>query len=366
MRYCHSQKLRGKTWTTYFRLYTRISDLIYRVVVQATPPFLVVHANAAYSALTGIDSHSIIGKPVRRVLQIPEAKDRIFFAEVNNEGSQSGQSSMTNSNVLSRQPGAASDAEAQHLEEMNNVLDQAAAVGQGRALSSEIMDMNVERIIAASGFGHINIMNAVSKPHQMLGRNVMFLKPADASEERPTEVPYVGARESSEVGSQEGSSSVQSSTDAPVHVISCRMSVSPVVSSTSVADQLAVVTDQEKSGKRRKHHHYYHHYRRHPRNNLVTHYVIQLEKAVASSPTTKPPRSQESVSSNSKSNSTRGKQQAAAATAVAAAAAAAAAAEAEQAQAHDHNMEAEEEEDEAGDDDASEATDPKQPVSTIG
>eukprot|EP00957_Ditylum_brightwellii_P032703 2479097-Ditylum_brightwellii.AAC.1 len=39
-----------------------------RVVTQATPPFLIVHANAAYARLTGISSDLILGKPISTTL----------------------------------------------------------------------------------------------------------------------------------------------------------------------------------------------------------------------------------------------------------------------------------------------------------
>jgi hypothetical protein len=41
----------------------------------------------------------------------------------------------------------------------------AAAAGQARANSNEMQDIHLERLIAASGFGHIHIMNVLAKPH---------------------------------------------------------------------------------------------------------------------------------------------------------------------------------------------------------
>ena len=43
-----------------------------RLVIQATPPFLVVHANAAYAALSGFDSHHAIGKPISTLMSLPD------------------------------------------------------------------------------------------------------------------------------------------------------------------------------------------------------------------------------------------------------------------------------------------------------
>jgi hypothetical protein len=43
-----------------------------RILVQSKLPFLVVHTNAAYGRLTGIDSHKIVGKPIRALLSVQE------------------------------------------------------------------------------------------------------------------------------------------------------------------------------------------------------------------------------------------------------------------------------------------------------
>jgi hypothetical protein len=55
----------------FFFLPTMVLALSFRVVMQATPPFLVVHTNAAYTRLTGIDSHAVVGKTVGSILSVP-------------------------------------------------------------------------------------------------------------------------------------------------------------------------------------------------------------------------------------------------------------------------------------------------------
>jgi hypothetical protein len=279
-----------------------------RIVVQATPPFLVVHANAAYSALTGIDSHFIIGKPIRTVLSVPESKEQQFMlAEINNaDGFHSGQSSMTNSAAVNRQNQLQATAggpnqqsqptQEQQAASANNDRTHAtaAAVGQARAQSNEMVEMNVERLVAASGFGYIHMMNVTAKPHIMLGRNVTVVR----------EKNLTGDQQSRGDGEQRSQASSLPSNDGAFHAIPCHMSVSPVVSSPSAIDHPPpqVVTDQEKSSRRRKHnYHHHHHYRRHAKNSLVSHYVIQLEKVATVARAAK--KSQESLSSASKVNS---------------------------------------------------------------
>jgi hypothetical protein len=56
----------------YFCAHTSIFPLFYsRLVIQGTPPFLVVHMNAACCRLTGIDAHLLVGKPISALLSIP-------------------------------------------------------------------------------------------------------------------------------------------------------------------------------------------------------------------------------------------------------------------------------------------------------
>jgi hypothetical protein len=43
-----------------------------RIVLQAYPPFLVVHTNAAYGRWTGLDSHLLVGQPIANLVSLPE------------------------------------------------------------------------------------------------------------------------------------------------------------------------------------------------------------------------------------------------------------------------------------------------------
>lgn len=263
-----------------------------RIVVQATPPFVVVHANAAYSGLTGIHCHSIIGKPIRDVLQVPESKDLFNLTEINNaDGSHSGQSSMTNSaNAPSKQTqnGASRSSELNHAA--------AAAAGHARANANDTKDMNIERLMAACAFGHVHVINVVSKPHQILGRNVTVVRDGIYQDQQQQQ-----QRRDGEQGSQ--GSSIPSS-ESPFQSIPYCMSVSPVVSSTNAMELPTALADQEgKSSKRRKHHNSH---RRNNRFSLVTHYVLQLVGLPPPSCGNKP-GAEESLSSTSKSNSMQAK-----------------------------------------------------------
>ena len=223
-----------------------------------------------------------------------------MLSEINRpDGAHSGQSSMTNSATVNRQQQQRLNEQQQppqqrhHLENMTNILNHAAAAaaGQARANSNEMQEINVERLVAASGFGQIHEMNVTTKPHHMLGRNVTVTQQANQGGDHQRE---------GEQGSQ--SSSIPSN-DGPFPFMVCRMGVSPVVSASNAMDLSPpqVVTDHENSSKRRKHHNN-HSYRRHTRTTIVTHYVIQLERVVATAYDNK---QQPNGSQSSQSNSNR-------------------------------------------------------------
>jgi hypothetical protein len=264
------------------------SSLHCRIVIKAGPPFLVVYTNAAYSRLSGIDSHLAVGKPISTLLSIPD------------QHSLAGQDAGAKSPQVENSTVAVATAS-----ERNNdphVEDQSAngatssrthlaaeAAGRARATSAEDnTEMGLERLVAASGYGKYHAINVLSKPHHMLGRNVTVANP-----------PATGKQRSHEEGSN--GSSITSSHDGPNLFVTSNMSVSPVVSSPEAFD-VAVVTDKDQDiqhhkTKRRKHHHHtesqqspttgHHQHRRiymmrepstHRKRHLITHYVIQLEQ----------------------------------------------------------------------------------------
>jgi hypothetical protein len=265
-------------------------SLVQRIVIKAGPPFLVVYTNAAYCRLSGIDSHSAVGKRISTLLSIP---DQDTLAEV---GANQDSPSLANSTV------GVTKASEGSLQEQNNAQptpnqdvaettesrSHAAAEAAGRvgaaASREDNTDMCLERLVAASGFGRCHVINALAKPHHMLGRNVAVMKPPPAPQMR----------------NREEGSSITSSYDGPYQLVPCGMSVSPVVSSPE-AFNVAVVTEKDQDNhhhksKRRKHNHHsdsqqtagivHHQHRRnlsmrevsvHRKRHLITHYVIQLE-----------------------------------------------------------------------------------------
>lgn len=262
-----------------------------RIVVKAGPPFLVVFTNAAYCRLSGIDSHRAVGKPISSLLSIP---DREITAEA---GAIQESPPMESSTVAvvkfgeeSPQgrifPHPSNPTPEERLGNQNHVAAEAAGRARAAASGEDDVDMCLERLVAASGFGKWHVINILAKPHHMLGRNVTVMKASTAQQLKKG-------------GGGSNGSSISSNRDNNYHPIPCNMGISPVVSSPE-AFNVTVVTDKDQDNhhakaKRRKHHHHsdspqlasntHHQHRRismrelsmNRKRHLITHYVIQLD-----------------------------------------------------------------------------------------
>jgi hypothetical protein len=268
-------------------------SLPFSIVIKADPPFLVVYTNAAYSRLSGIDSHAAVGKPIASLLSVPDP-DTLAKIGNGNEGRSMETLTAGTENVCE----SVHQEENGHFEnEMKNENGSAGsfaveAAGRARAVASQEdpTEMGLERLVAASGFGRCHVIHVSAKPHHMLGRNVTVTKQVDAN---GTEM------RSREEGMSNGSV-ITGGYDGPYHMeTTAVMGVSPVVSSPE-AFTAAVVTDKDQDNhhnktKRRKHHHHsdsqhsnatHHQHRRnspmrevyvHRKRHLITHFAIQLE-----------------------------------------------------------------------------------------
>ncbi len=254
-------------------------------MIQALSPFLVVHANAAYSRLTGLDAHEVVGKSVNFLLALPEsASDELERnAQLNHE-----RPTTQNTPV---EPGGPTE-----------------PAFAGRA-TSEMQHKDsgrfetVERLIVSCGFGHIQFINALAvNRHQMVGCNVSFLSQSiDDAKENQSE-------------KDEGSKPTNALRNDVVdkQIIPCRTAIAPIVSSQIPAESI-VPTDLDT--KRRKQHHNGtsenvnaksitlkdppgQHRRQHP-PHVITHYIIQLERLAAGG--VKQLSVDDSISSNSTS-----------------------------------------------------------------
>lgn len=246
-----------------------------RIVVQGSPPFLVVHTNAAYCRMTGIDSHLVVGKPVSFLLSIQEGITTTIHRPDD-------------------ETQAAEDFEADSCPEDHATSDLAAAEASGRARAEASEDfcreISLERLIASSGFGHIHVIHASTRRGDcgMVGRNVTVVKEASSSGAR------AGAlRRDEESNDTSLTSSCEVGLQQPPP-IACRISIAPIVSSDSaMSNGVAMEKDSEthQKAKRLKHHHGPDldsqrkpppgegapHHRKYQPLQLVTHFVIQLK-----------------------------------------------------------------------------------------
>jgi hypothetical protein len=260
----------------------------FSIIIQAAPPFIVVHTNAAYSRLTGMDSHTVVGKPIASLLSTMDQVET---------------SAAAYSNDVQHEHSSIDDAtgnphSSEHV---------AAAVMAGRARAEasdpDAIKIGLDRLVVSCGFGRLHRVQVNAKPHQMVGRNVTIIKDA-----APSGGPTLSACNGGEAGSNEAY--------LESNQVSCQISIAPIVSASSPMDTSTVLDSMDSEmhkSKRRKHHGleqephrvndegkdvYVHHHRRHPHRQRVTHYVIQLEELDGKSHKTE---GLDSLSSNSAS-----------------------------------------------------------------
>jgi hypothetical protein len=250
------------TVTLLERHVSHIACYSFRIIIQAAPPFLVVHTNAAYSRLTGMDSHTVVGKPISSLLSIMDQVETSTIA--------------CSTEVHQDEHSCSIDDAAE-----NTQLVAAAAAGRARAEASlqDTVKIGLHRLVVSSGFGRLHKVQVAAKPHQMVGRNVTIIKDATAAPSGGTVLSTCGG----EAGSN--NTTLPSSFDERTDQVACQISIAPVVSASSVMD---ASTEGKKE--------VYVHHRRHLHRQLVTHYVLQLEELEGKSV-----KNDDSLSSNSTS-----------------------------------------------------------------
>lgn len=261
----------------------------------------MVHTNAAYCRLTGIDSHIVAGKPISFLLSLQ--KDSTGTLSRLDDTQQA--EGLTVAVPTNYTPGDPLTIEA-------NGLVRAEANGRARAEASmnPRKEYSLERLIATSGFGHIHVVHVNTRPFQMVGRDVTILK-----EVIPSSLDAGMHSRNEEVNCTSVASGFEGG-QVQHPPISCRISIAPIISSTNSCDSSVVMTDQEAEshpkGKRAKHHFGTEsNFQQRPSRvemsiqhckyqplQFARYFVIQLQ---ALSDTTETTNGMESLSSNSKS-----------------------------------------------------------------
>lgn len=234
--------------------------LTYRLLVQALPPFLAVHANAAFTQLTGINSHIVIGQPVASIIAIAEG------LPPNKESDSSGSDNTNNKDAMSSLSGSLEGNEGPNPVNVVNAndprrQDQQEPPSDGNVAinaheTSVSAGFRIDRLIVARGYGHIHNVEVIFAPPQVTAHAI----------------------EGSEVKISDGNTNAKRKKKDDK--IFCRMSVSPVVTSIESWDSGRIEGHNDSKihphssssvGKRRKHGHVENEFM------IVKHYLIQLE-----------------------------------------------------------------------------------------
>lgn len=249
-----------------------------KFVVKSSPSLIVIYTNAAYSRLSGIDSHSAVGNPITSFLSLPSQQasqldDQKEGLSANNSIVKANQAE--NFNAMNDQNHTTTDSK-------NHLPTEAAGRAQAGASCDDSIADDLEKLIVASGYGKLIKINVRCKPHKMLGRNVKVFK------------SMLPMKRSQEEGSKGGS--IASSYDGTYNFVGCTMSISPVVSSPEIYMNTTMTSKEKKveghhnkmkrnekehdshqqKSKRRKHHtmtEIMHNRKR----QVISHYAIQLE-----------------------------------------------------------------------------------------
>lgn len=239
-----------------------------RILVRAIPPFVVEHTNAAYTRLTGIDSHAVVGKPLSSCMEILASESAKGSQSVREDGQSE---SSSNESVPSTELELTVAAGRAHVQ-----------VPPSRQPPSKI---EMEVLVLSGGLCHFHLAHLTVRPHAMVDR-----KMAAGHAEQQKHDGAAPSRENSLTGN--GASVRGKYSNEPL-VLTCRISIAPVVSSP---DSVTANEESELSQSKVKRKKYRTeaspneevHYRgistggsphsNRKRRQLVTHYIIHLQR----------------------------------------------------------------------------------------
>ena len=161
----------------------------FRILVRHNAPFLVVHTNAAYSRLSGIDAHNVVGKPIASLLSLPDGANTHLTGLMAGKKKQHQPHSTLN---------PSEGPKTSNSEAGNEAMGLSAAAAAGRAAAAS-QDISIDRLIANSGYGMWTKINVFNKP--LVGRDVTMTK----TEARSSNGREESSNGSSITGSYEGS-----------------------------------------------------------------------------------------------------------------------------------------------------------------
>jgi hypothetical protein len=204
--------------------------LAIRIVVQSEPPFLVVHTNAAYCRLTGIDAHVVVGRPVSALVALRSETDTVKQLEEQHHPGQA--ENVGGVAAASEDLIAAAESERFRVE---------ATLLRGHK------EMSLERLIATSGLGHLHLVYVSTNSNHMVGRNVTVFSSTLVSGQASD-----GRREE-----DSNNTSISSSYEGEKPPILCWICIAPIVSSSKLL-HVTANRDSESPHQREKRTKHYH------------------------------------------------------------------------------------------------------------
>ncbi len=134
-----------------------------RLIVQSAPPYYVVHINAAFSRLTGVQNDSIVGVPVSKTLSLVQSslgEKQLHHQRNGNAETQKTpkMSSKSIKHASSNDDQDGSDLSGNQIQRITVSHENAAQTGM-RVANQEREDFTLERLFASNQFGSVHKVN---------------------------------------------------------------------------------------------------------------------------------------------------------------------------------------------------------------
>lgn len=144
----------------FYNVFIFAASLMFRLLVQALPPFLAVHTNAAFTMLTQLDSHIVIGNPISSILSIVEGMPPT------KESDSSGSDNTNNKDAISSLSGSLEgndnqnrasipNTNATHQQSHEHPTIESNTEGNAQNMHVPI-SFQIDRIVVARGYGQIH------------------------------------------------------------------------------------------------------------------------------------------------------------------------------------------------------------------
>jgi hypothetical protein len=231
-----------------------------RLILQTEPAFLIVHINAAFSRLTGIQNSTVVGRPVSKIIAWIEQL-QFFPPNPKKSTTSSLQGEPTepdspNDSIIPLKvalPGTEEEevtkSDTSSLSSHENI---SFATGVRAAKMGEESEVSINHLIALSGFGRY---------HKVQTLDVRVLPTSASLENRSNHDSIISTISSKNLSNKP---------------TICMMSVCPIMDSSSQHMQLPSTSPSNISSKRKKHAHPAQSRRSHEKDASPSHFIVQF------------------------------------------------------------------------------------------